>query len=244
MTGTILNAAAVILGGLIGLFFGQRISSKLRETLVHGLGLFTMAYGVFIFMKTQNILIPLISLIIGTIFGEWWLLEDRLETLGESIKKRIYKTQSGELATKGDSRNQYFVDGFVTASLLFCIGPMAILGSLQDGLTGDYQMLAIKSLLDGIAAIAFASTLGVGGLFSAVIVFLYQGAISLAAKFIGQGFGEATVNEMTAVGGLILLGIGISNLLGLKKIRTGSFLPALFVVVLLVILLEKFGIAY
>ncbi len=239
MTGTIINVAAVILGSLVGLLVGNRIPEKTRQTLISVMGLYTLAYGVFIFTKTQNMLIPLLSLVMGTIIGELLKIEEGLNSLGERIQRKLAiwnPNLTGE--------PQKFVTGFVSASLLFCIGPMAILGSIQDGISGDFQMLAIKSLLDGIGSIAFASTLGVGVMFSAVVILVYQGAISLLSGWIGQGFGDAAVAEMTATGGVILVGIGISNLLQIKKIRTGSFLPAIFLAVLIVLLLNALGVTY
>ncbi len=239
MTGTIINFAAILLGGLIGLLAGNRIPLKVRQTLTSALGLFTLAYGVHIFAQTQNILVPLSSIVLGVIAGEALRIEELLNGLGERIQQKV---ERGVNTGSPDARR--FIAGFVTASLLFVIGPMAILGSIQDGLVGDYQMLAIKSLLDGIASIAFASTFGVGVLFSAPIVLLYQGAISLLAGTIGKGFDQSVILEMTSVGGVILTGIAISNLLEIKKIRVGSFLPALFIVVLIVLLLNTLGIAW
>jgi len=239
VTGTIINVAAVILGSLVGLLVGNRIPEKTRQTLISVMGLYTLAYGVFIFTKTQNMLIPLLSLVMGTIIGELLKIQEGLNSVGERIQRKLAiwnPNLTGE--------PQKFVTGFVSASLLFCIGPMAILGSIQDGISGDFQMLAIKSLLDGIGSIAFASTLGVGVMFSAVVILVYQGAISLLSGWIGQGFGDAAVAEMTATGGVILVGIGISNLLQIKKIRTGSFLPAIFLAVLIVLLLNALGVTY
>jgi uncharacterized membrane protein YqgA involved in biofilm formation len=239
VTGTLINVAAIILGSLIGLVAGNRIPEKMRQTLVSAMGLFTLAYGVFIFGQTQNMLIPLFALVVGTVIGELLKIEEGLNGLGEFIQQKL-----AGLNPNLSGESQKFVTGFVSASLLFCIGPMAILGSIQDGISGDFQMLAIKSLLDGIASIAFASTLGVGVVFSAVVVLVYQGAISLLAGLIGQGFGDTIVAEMTATGGIILAGIAISNLLQIKKIRTGSFLPAIFLAVLIVLILNAMGIAY
>lgn len=239
MTGTIINVAAVIFGSLVGLLVGNRIPEKTRQTLISVMGLYTLAYGVFIFTKTQNMLIPLLSLVMGSIIGELLKIEEGLNSVGERIQRKLAiwnPNLTGE--------PQRFVTGFVSASLLFCIGPMAILGSIQDGISGDFQMLAIKSLLDGIGSIAFASTLGVGVMFSAVVILVYQGAISLLSGWIGQGFGDAAVAEMTATGGVILVGIGISNLLQIKKIRTGSFLPAIFLAVLIFLLLNALGVTY
>ena len=239
MTGTIINFAAILLGGLIGLLAGNRIPPKVRQTLTSALGLFTLAYGIHIFAQTQNILVPLSSIVLGVIAGEALRIEELLNGFAERIQQKVERGGNA-----GSPNAQRFISGFVAASLLFVVGPMAILGSIQDGLVGDYQMLAIKSLLDGIASIAFASTFGVGVLFSAPIVLVYQGAISLLAGTIGKGFDQSVILEMTSVGGVILAGIAISNLLEIKKIRVGSFLPALLFVVLIVLLLNGLGIAW
>ncbi|HOE34575.1 MAG: DUF554 domain-containing protein [Chloroflexi bacterium] len=239
MIGTFINVAAILLGGLIGLTAGHKIPAKFRQTIVSGLGLFTLAYGIYIFTETKNMLIPLGALILGTIAGEWLKLEERLESLGSFLQAKFNSAENPQSADA-----QRFINGFVTTSLLFCIGPMAILGSIQDGLSGNFQMLAIKSLLDGLASVAFASSLGAGVLFSALPVLVYQGAISLSARALGQGFDASVVAEMTAIGGVILAGIAISNLLEIKKIRTGSFLPALVFAVLIVLGLNALGIAY
>ncbi len=235
MTGTLINAAVILIGGALGLVLGSRIPTKLRDTVMAGLGLFTTVFGIKMFLTTQNSLAVLASLLIGVLLGEWWRIEEGIMKLGEWLNRRFEKTGSAE----GSSR---FVIGFFTASLLFCVGPMAILGSIQDGLTGNYQTLVIKSVLDGFAALAFASSMGVGVLFSAGMVFLYQGAISLMAVQVQAVVTEAMMTEMTAAGGVILMAIGISNLLEIKKIRSGSFLPALLIAPLMVLLMQAIGI--
>jgi len=239
MIGTLINAAAILIGGLIGLVFGHRIPQKTQDTLVNGLGLFMIGYGVMSFMKTQNMLIPLVSLLIGTIFGEWWKIQDHLDALGGVLEKKFLNGRAAK-----DEKGSRFITGFVTASLLFSIGPMAILGAFQDGLTGDYQMLAIKALIDGMTSIAFAASLGVGVLFSAGLILLFQGGIALAAQVIGRGLDMSVINEITSVGGVVLIGLGVSSLLKLKPIRTGSFLPAIFVSIVIVLLLQHFGVGY
>lgn len=239
MLGTFINVAAILIGGFIGLTVGHKIPLKFRQTIVSGMGLFTLAYGVYLFTETQNMLIPLGALILGTMVGEWLKLEERLENLAAILQAKFSPSESS-----GSADAQRFIVGFVTASLMFCIGPMAILGSIQDGLSGNYQMLAIKSLLDGLTSVAFASSLGAGVLFSALPVLVYQGGISLLARALGQGFDASVVAEMSAVGGVVLTGIAISNLLEIKKIRTGSFLPALAFAVLIVLGLNALGIAY
>jgi uncharacterized protein len=226
MTGTILNIATVILGSVIGLIFGARIPDKLKETVIAGMGLFTGAMGVEMFLNTENPLIVLGALLIGTLLGEWWRIEDGLHRLGEFLEQRF--------SSEEDDGSNRFVRGFLTASLLFCVGPMTILGSIQDGLTGDYNLLAVKSVLDGFAAIAFASTLGMGVAFSAVIILVYQGGVSLLAGQLDALVTPSMMNELTATGGVILIGLALSSLLEIKKIRVGNMLPGLAVAPLIV----------
>lgn len=228
MMGTIINVAAIIVGGVIGLVFGARIPERVKGTVVTGMGLFTAMVGIQMFLKTENALIVLGSILIGALLGEWWRLEDLLEALGRVLEKRFSRVKSDESTVSATGRSR-FVLGFMTASLLYCIGPMAILGSIQDGLTGDYQTLAIKSVLDCFASVAFASTLGVGVLFSIIPLFVYQGGISLLAGQLNSIVTPGMMNEMTATGGVILLGLAISRLLEIKQIRVGNFLPALAV---------------
>ena len=226
MTGTLLNIATVIIGGVLGLIFGARIPDKLKATVIAGMGLFTAAMGIQMFLKTENPLIVLGSLLIGTLLGEWWRIEDGLHNLGKWLEQRFSRTENDE--------SNKFVRGFLTASLLFCVGPMTILGSIQDGLTGDYNLLAVKSVLDGFASLAFASTLGVGVIFSTIIILVYQGGISLLAGQLDAIVTPAMMNELTATGGVILLGLAISSLLEIKKISVGNMLPALAVAPLVV----------
>ena len=221
MTGTFLNIATVILGGIIGLIFGTRIPDKLRATVIAGMGLFVTAMGMQMFMKTENPLIVLGSLLIGTLLGEWMRIEDGLQNLGKYLEQRFSKESE-------DGSNK-FVRGFLTASLLFCVGPMTILGSIQDGLTGDYNLLAVKSVLDGFAALAFTSTLGVGVMFSTIVILVYQGGISLLAAQLNAVVTPPMLNELTATGGVILIGLAISSLLEIKKIRVGNMLPGLLI---------------
>ena len=227
MTGTFINVAAILIGGTIGLIFGSRIPEKFKSTVIAGMGLFTAAMGLQMFFKSENQLIVLGALIIGAMLGEWIGIEDWLQALGQSLEKRF----SRDAETGSGSK---FVRGFMVSSLLFCIGPMAILGSIQDGLTGDYKLLAVKSTLDGFASIAFASTLGVGVMFSSIIILIYQGGISLLANQLSAIVTDPMMAEMTATGGVILMGVAINNLLELKSIRVGNFLPALAVAPLVV----------
>ena len=249
MTGTIINIATVLLGGVLGLFFGARSPTRIRQTVMMGLGLFTIGLGMQMFLKTGNPLIVLGSLLIGGVLGEWWKLEDRLRHLGEVLERRF--AGGGEAILEGEPpqneseatsrEGSNFVRGFLTASLLFCVGPMTILGSIQDGLTGEYSLLATKAVMDGFAAMAFASTLGVGVLFSALTVLVVQGGISLLAAQAQAILTEPMMLEMTAVGGLMLMGLAVSSLLEIRPVRAGNFLPALAVAPLIVWILDLLG---
>lgn len=228
MTGTILNTITVVIGGFLGLILGERIPNRIRNTVVHGIGLFTMVYGVSLFLQSENPLYALGAILLGGIIGEWMGIEEWLARLGSILQTRFLP------ASRSGSKAGLFIHGFVTASLLFEIGPMTLLGSIQDGLTGDYSLLATKSVMDGFAALALASTLGMGVLFSAVAVLIYQGGISLLANQAQTFLTEAMIAEMTAVGGILLLGLAIGTLLEIKPIRTGNLLPALLFAPMLV----------
>lgn len=228
MTGTILNIIAILIGGIVGMLLGGKIPKRVRNTVVHGLGLFTLVLGVRLFLRTENALIALGALLLGGLLGEWINIEEKLDRLGARIEKRFYSIDGS------DSKENLFITGFVTASLLFEIGPMAILGSIQDGLTGDFSLLATKSVMDGFAGLALASTLGAGVLFSTVIVLVYQGGISLLAFQAQALLTDAMIVEMTAVGGILLVGLSIGSLLEIKPIRSGNLLPALLFAPLLV----------
>ena len=232
MTGTIINVIAIIAGSLLGLFFGARLSDQLKATVISGMGLFLVGMGLQMFLKTENSLVVLGALLAGTLLGEWWRIEDRLRTLGEFLERRFSRAEED-----GSDR---FVRGFLTASLLFCIGPVAILGSIQDGLTGNSNLLVVKSVIDGFASMAFASTLGVGVAFSSLVILVYQGGISLLAGQLNAIISASMMNELTAAGGVLLMGVGVSGLLEIKKIRVGNMLPALFIAPLIVWILGLF----
>ena len=230
MTGTFLNIATVLIGGALGLIFGARIPEKLKATVISGMGLFVMAMGLQMFLKTENPLIVLGSLLIGTLLGEWWKIEEGLQNFGKFLEQRFSR--------EGEDGSNTFVRGFLTASLLFCVGPLTILGSIQDGLTGDYNLLAVKSVLDGFASLAFASTLGMGVMFSTIVILVYQGGISLLAAQLNSIVTPSMMNELTATGGVILIGLAISSLLEIKSIRVGNMLPGLAVAPLIVWILS------
>jgi len=234
LIGTILNIVTVLIGGGLGVLLGQRLPERMRETVLHGLGLVTLVVGVHLTLETQNVLIVLVSVLIGAILGEWWGIDVGLERVSEWLRVRVARRASARSMA-------HFTEGFVTASLVFCVGPMTILGSIQDGLTGDYSLLAIKSVLDGFAALAFASSLGIGVLFSALTILLYQGGLTLAAGLAQNVFSEAMIAEMTATGGVMILAIGLL-LLDVRRIRVANLLPALLIAPLMVAALAWLGI--
>lgn len=234
ITGTVINFILILIGGFLGLLLGNRLPEKIRYTVMMALGLFTFAYGVRLFMGTGNALVVLISMLIGVLLGEWWRIEDGLSHLGIFLEKHFNRNQGIESGK--------FIRGFLTASLLFTIGPMAILGSIQDGLTGDFNTLVIKGIMDGFASIAFASSLGVGVLFSSLVILIYQGGISLLATQLQFIMNDQVLVEFSAIGGIMLMGIAISSLLEIKKIRVANFLPGFLVLPLVIWLFNLLGL--
>ena len=223
MTGTIVNTLAVIIGAFIGIFLKRGIPERLADTLMKGLGLCTLYLGVTGLMKGENSLILILSIVVGTLIGEILNLEERINQVGIWLEDRFSPKKTGKAS---------IAEGFVTASLLFCVGAMAIVGSLQSGLTGNHEMIFNKSILDFVAAIIFASSLGIGVAFSAIFVFLYQGSITLMAQWIAPFLTDATVNEMTCVGSVIILGLAL-NMLGITKLKVMNYVPAIFIPVFL-----------
>ncbi len=225
MTGTILNVVTILLGGSLGLILGNRLAEHTRQTVTAGIGLVVAVLGVQMALQTQNMVVVMLSVLLGGVVGEWLELEQRLNVLGDWLQTR--------LAKPGDAPGGVS-EAFVTASLVFCVGPLAVLGSVQDGLLGEYRLLAIKSLLDGFAAMAFSATLGWGVLLSAGSILLYQGSISVSAILLSgvvSGTIDATrpeVIEFTATGGILTVAIGL-KLLDIKSLRVANYLPALVI---------------
>lgn len=247
-------------GTLIGVLIGDRLPERVRETAIAVIGLVTLVLGVQMASATHNILLTLMSVLIGGMLGEWWRIDEALNRLGRSIE--IFaagKRPAVQLPTAGAPRSGGVATAFVTASLIFCVGPITVVGSIQDGLTGDYQLLAIKSLLDMIASLTLASTLGWGVGLSVCTILVVQGGISLLARLLGQNavglvaertvqagtaalpLGSVMLDEMTAAGGVLMLGIGLL-LLDLKRIRVANLLPALILAPALVVLLYWIGV--
>jgi uncharacterized membrane protein YqgA involved in biofilm formation len=235
LVGTLLNIAAVVLGSILGSLLGNRLPEKMRQTVVGGLGLVTAVIGAQMALGTHSVLLVMGSVLVGGILGEWWHLEDGLEAVGRWLETKVGRS-TGETGERSVTR------AFVTASLVFCVGPLTILGSIQDGLTGDYQLLAVKSMLDGFGALAFSATMGPGVIFSAATILVLQGGISLAAMAAGGVLGNVTaatpwVVEMTATGGVLILGIALI-LLDLRRIRVANMLPAILIAPLTQALLD------
>ena len=218
--GTVINVAAVLAGTGVGLALGHRLPERARGTMLSAVGLVTIVLGVSQGLETRNLLFPLGAVVVGAFIGEMASLEERLEGLGDRIRRRVEK---GRPVKEDQGR---FVEGFVAASLVFCVGPLTILGSMQDGLAGDFELLAVKSALDGLVAIVFASTLGIGVAFSALTVLIYQGLLTAGAVVLDDALTERMIAEATATGGVMVIGIGI-RLLELRAVRVAAMLPGL-----------------
>lgn len=226
MIGTIVNTAAIIIGAAFGLLFRKGIPERIRSTIMQGIGLAVLLVGLSMAIKTNNILAVILSLVIGGLAGELLNIEGGLARIGQWLESKIGGT-TGEVGR-----------AFVTTSLIYCVGAMAIMGSIEDGLNNNPQILFAKSALDGISAVVFASTMGIGVAFSAIPVLLYQGSITLTASLAKDFLNPAAVAEMTAVGGLLIVGIAM-NILGIKEIKVGNLLPAIFFAIPITNLLTK-----
>ncbi|MGI6685423.1 MAG: DUF554 domain-containing protein [Bacillota bacterium] len=230
MWGTIVNVLAIIAGSIIGVAGGNFLSEGTKDTVSKGVALGVILIGIQMAMETEHLIIVLFSILLGAVTGEIIGIEKFLDKIALLLES---KTQSN----KGGNR---LAKGFVTGTLIYCIGAMAIMGSLQSGLTGEHSILYAKSILDGVISIILASTLGIGVALSALPLFLYQGSITLLAHIIEPLIIEEAVTEMKAVGGLLILAIGL-NLLDFTKIRVGNMLPAVVYAVLLTTLVVKLG---
>lgn len=245
MGGTLFNAVAVLVGSLLGMLVGDRLPQRTRETVVFGLGLVTLMMGIGNAQATKNILIPLFSIAIGALIGEALRLDVRLESLGGWLQKRFGGGESpaeGE-ASPVDDRRARFITGFVTTSLIFCIGPLTVLGSMQDGmgLSSGFQQLVVKSIIDAFASVAFAATFGVGVAFTALTVLIVQGGLALIGSVAGQFMSDPMIAEMTATGGMVLIGLSFI-LLDIKRPRIANFLPALLIAPLIVAIGTALGV--
>ena len=227
--GVIVNFLAVIVGSAAGLFFKNKLKARYQKALTDVIALGVVGVGITYAIKTQNILVMILSLIAGALLGTFVRIDDRLESLGNKLQSRM-KVSNGS-----------FSEGFAGASILYCVGSMAIMGCLSSALSGDHSILFTKSIMDGVTSIFLASTMGVGVLFSAFPVLIYQGLLTLGFSLFAGGLDSAVVNEISAVGGIILFGIAV-NMLGLKKVKTGDMALSLFFPIGLLPMMKLFGL--
>lgn len=220
LLGTLVNVVLVLIGGFVGLFLKKGISKRFSDLIMHAIALVTMVIGITFATASENMLIVIISLVVGALMGEGINIDKRLNQLGDLIKSKV-KSESGNVG-----------EGFVTATLLFCVGSMAIMGALDSGLRGDHTVLYTKAIMDGISALIFASSMGIGVILSAMPILLYQGSITLLSGFIQPYLTQSMMTEMNGVGGILLIGLGIS-ILGIKEIKVSNLLPALVIPVIL-----------
>jgi hypothetical protein len=255
MAGTLLNIVTVFIGSLIGLLVGNRLSTKMQESVVTGLGLVTFFVGMQNTATTGNIIIPLLALVIGAIVGEIFDVDAALKRFAAWLQRRFAGKTANESQPSGAAMTprEKFITGFVTASLVFCVGPLTIVGSIQDGmgLAAGFQFLAIKSVLDGFAAAAFAASFGIGVMFTILTILVVQGGLALVGSLLITLMSDPNsidaigsspmVAEMTAVGGLLLMGLSLI-LLDVKKPRVANFLPALIIAPVMVAVAQALGV--
>ena len=233
LSGTLLNAATVLIGGLLGTTLGDRLPAPLRENVVRGIGLFLFAVGVKFAIDTSNLLFILGAILLGGLIGALVGVDTRLNQLGERLQRRFARGATSTVS-----------EAFVTASIVFCVGPLTFLGSIQNGLAGDASLLVVKSVLDGFTAVALAATLGWGVLLTIPLILVYQGGLALGASLFVGLLTDLQLREMNAVGGLLIIGVGL-KLLGIRDVKVADFLPAIIVSPLVVAvfgrLLEALG---
>ncbi len=222
MVATIVNSLAVVVGSLVGLFASRWITEKVKGVVFTSIGLVTIVIGIQMALQSKQILYVAFSLVIGGLLGEWWDVEGAILRLGESLKRLV--------RTQGEGKE--FGEGFLSASVLFCVGAMALVGSFQAGAEGNYTLIFTKSLMDGFMAIMLAAALGIGVIFSALSILVYQGVLTLLSSWIAPFVSALILAEISGIGGILVVMIGF-NLLGLKSIKTANFLPGLVIVVAL-----------
>ena len=226
MIGTLVNVLTVLIGSTLGLLFHKSLPDKIIKPVFQVIGLFTLALGTSMAIKSEAILLMIFSLVIGTIIGSIFDLNEKFQKLSDVLQKRI------------KSKNEKFTEGLITAFLLFCMGSMTILGAFEEGLGGKPNLLLAKSVLDGFASMALSSAMGIGVLFSVVPLLIFQGGLTLLVTLLEQYFTEPMINELTATGGILLLGLGL-NILDLKKIKILNMLPSLVIIVILSLIFLK-----
>ena len=219
MIGTLINAVAIVIGSLVGLFLRKGIKEEMSKSIMQGLGLCVMIIGLQGAIATENILLMIVSVALGGFIGNTLNIDKQMQKLGSYAQRKL---------SRGENNNNNFAQGFVTASLVFCIGAMAVVGALDSGIRNDHSTLIVKSLLDGIAAIVFASTFGIGVMLSAIPVLIYQGSIALLGVVIAPYLSEVLIKEISAIGGLLILAIGLNMALD-KDIKVANFLPSILI---------------
>lgn len=238
LTGTLVNTGTVILGSLIGMFLGNLLPEHLRDTVMKGLGLCTVFIGITGMLGGSNALITIISIAVGAVIGELLDLDGRLNRFAERLEKRFQREQNREQNPSEKKAKASIAEGFVTASLVFCVGAMTVVGALNDGLSGNHEMLFTKATLDFASSMIFASSLGIGVLFAAAAVFIIQGGIACLASLIAPllQYNSHVIPEMTIVGSVLIMGLGF-NLLGITKLKVMNYVPAIFLPILLCLFL-------
>ncbi len=234
LVGTLINVGAVVAGSLVGLFFHARLPKRFTTAAFQGIGLFTLFIGFTMAAKTKSLLVLVFSIVLGAVTGELLDIDRLLNRFGEWLRKRLAKKQKSEVVSGESTRDSplpttepsRFAEGLVTAFLLFCMGSMTVLGAIEEGLGGRPNLLAAKSVLDGFASLALAASLGIGVLFSVIPLFIYQGGLTLLAGSMQTVMSDVVVNEVSAAGGLILIGLGIT-ILEIKRLKVLNMLPAL-----------------
>jgi len=234
MLAVFVNCAAVIAGSILGLLLKSRFTDKYSESIQTAAGVVTVVMGIQMAFKYQNVVYLALSLIMGGLLGTLWDIDGKILSLGGWLEKVVYRGKKTE-SSEETSSSQNFAYAFLNASVLFCVGAMAIIGSFKAGVEKDYSIIFTKSILDGFMAISFAAAMGVGTAFSALAILVYQGILTLLSIFIQPYVTDELLNELTGCGGCIIIMIGI-NLIGLKKIKTANYLPALVLEILFVIL--------
>jgi uncharacterized membrane protein YqgA involved in biofilm formation len=237
MIAVFVNCIAIIIGSLIGIIFSKRISDNLSRVVQTGAGVVTMVIGIEMALAYENIIFLAMAIIAGGILGSWMDIDGKILLLGDALGKLVLRKKNSQ--GQQDQGASNFAYGFLNASVLFCVGAMAILGSIKAGIDGDYTIIFTKSVLDGFMAIVFAAALGIGTAFSALSVLVYQGALTLLAGLVAAYTNDVLLAELGATGGILIIMIGV-NLMGLAKIKTANYLPALVLSVVFVVVKDLF----
>ncbi len=227
--GTIINILTIIAGSTIGMIFHSKLPSRIIKIVFQGIGLFTFYIGITMTMKTENILILIFSIVIGSALGEWMKIDQSLDKFSNFLKKKL------------KSSNESFSEGMITSFILYCIGSMTIIGAFEEGSVGKSDLLIAKAIMDGFSSIALSSALGIGVLFSIIPLLIFQGGLTLLSYWFGNLMPEMVINEMSAAGGILLLGLGL-QLLEIKNIKVVNMLPALVIAILLAYFFIYFNI--